>query len=502
MKALKKLLFATVALAAASITAAPAATVTIHLAGSTAYRSAVHNAIAHILTSPTGAYIGGNLAGASYSVIQGTVGSDTVIFETAWNGSITGIKAITAPSTNKFPMLLPGGNTLTAVTASGQSNFYSPYGLAPGVSGGSQVASSGTPATVAGATLGTTYENANADVAFSDLFQSTAGLADAVAKTPTLAANRQGVLGILPFAFVKGAANTGDADYATWQRITDVTSNNVVALYQSGQFSAQLITNNSADLFVFLSATGRDVDSGTRGSAFAESGFGVGNAPTQETISVTTAGPAGTVTGITPTTSGESSGGTLASKISTPGFDSAVGGYPLAYLGASDTDTLITEGYAITVGVTGGSNTYTAASLNAVGSGSIATGNSVYVDTLGGTALGTVTGIAGNVLTLSASIPAGTHTLVVDTKGGGYVRGTFLTFNGVALNKSNIQNGKYQYWEYEHYYLAAAPTTYVTSLINQLVNTDANVAGYYLSDMTNGGATVFKNSEGQPINIQ
>src|SRR6478609_8738422 len=71
-----------------------AATFTVHVAGSSAFRAATENAIVRALTSPTAAFLGSSLAGASQATFQGGVGADTFIVECAWTGSASGVQTV------------------------------------------------------------------------------------------------------------------------------------------------------------------------------------------------------------------------------------------------------------------------------------------------------------------------------------------------------------------------------------------------------------------------
>src|SRR5271170_1614848 len=136
MKTLKKFFVAAYALA--TIASSAQADVTIHITGSTAYRSAVHNALAHILSSPTAAYVGSNLAGANQAVFKGTISGITgnVYVETVWNGSISGQNAlVNNPTTLAWisPSNIPGSGA--TVIPDGQTGFYTNFGLTAGAGG-------------------------------------------------------------------------------------------------------------------------------------------------------------------------------------------------------------------------------------------------------------------------------------------------------------------------------------------------------------------------------
>ena len=527
MKTLSKSFLALAAFALVSTTAAQATSV-LHISGSTAFRSATINAVANVLTSPTAVYYGSSLAGANDLAFQGTYAGNTVQVELHFSGSLTGIAGLTAPASNNYNFCKYQASG-TTVTPGGQSNFYSPYGLNPGAGGGFQIASSGSPA----AGNSTTTDTSPTDVGFSDAFQNTAALVTAVAKSsPALVDTK---VGILPFAFLKGSANTSDnavniagggtdtyTDYQEWQQITDISSNNVATLYGSGGLDTQLLTGNIADE-TGVTAVGRDEDSGTRIAAFAESGFGVSSTPTQYEITTSggaSTGPDAVVASVVaqanssfPTISGGySSGGNVAAALATTGWDSVGNTYAIAYLGASDTDTAVTEGYEITANVTSitGGNTYTAHALTGSGvTNTVAVGDNVYYDSPTSTAIGTVTAVNTSTLavTVSTTLASG-HNILVDTlTGTGYVRPAFLTYNGVPLTKANIVAGKYTFWEYEHFFYPTSFTSnanyaLATAIKSNLISSGARVAGYLLSDLTGANGTPTKSQEGATINLQ
>jgi len=525
MKTLCKSLFALTAAALVSTTAARA-NVTFHVSGSTAFRAAAINAITRILAPTQAVYIGSSLAGANDCAFQGTLAGVTgpVTVECHFGGSITGIVGLTQPASNHYHFqtfdTTTGGAANTsaarAATAGGQSNFFSPYGLLPSAGGGYKLAASGAVANP---------DNAATDVGFSDAFQGTATLVtSAAASSPALVDTQ---VGVLPFAWMKSSAKTTDTDYAAWQRFTDITSNNAATLFGSGGLSFQILDGNSADVAVNAIAVGRDEDSGTRVAGFAESGFGVGNSPSQYEITTSggaAAGPDAVVASLVlqsdvafPTIGGGyGSGGNIADAFATTGWDAA-GGYGVAYIGAADTDGAITEGYQITAGVTGGGTTYTAAGLTGSKvAESIAAGNNVYIENStpgannGFTFLGTVSSVNNitKLVTLSTAIPAGTHAIIVDVlTGTNYVRSAFLTYNGALLSQANILNGKNSFWEYEHYFTPAAgltgdKLTVSNALSSDLISTDAQVAGYLIGALVTGNGTLTKSQEGATINLQ
>jgi hypothetical protein len=275
-----------------------------------------------------------------------------------------------------------------------------------------------------------------ADVGFADCFQSSTPYS--VAKGyPNVEGASGNTVGVIPYVWVKTCANTSDTDYASWQRLTNITGFQVKFLYANGYASTNFLTGNNSDT-AYLFALGRDTDSGTRLDALAESGVGQytsiqqflpvvdGTAGVGGTIDASTTGTqvGSTLTAtISPGAGGSNSGGSLALSMATPGWDANTGGYGIAYLGVADADTLLSPG----------------------------------------------------------------------TGPSGYVPGAYLTFNGVGCSLTSINNGTYQFWAYEHYLLRPSgdspalttdQATVSSALQTDLVGTDAAVAGYKSSQVT------------------
>src|SRR5450631_547950 len=96
MKSLTKFAFSAGAVSTKKASSARA-DITVHIAGSTAYRAAVHNAIVAVLNggTVTAAGINTSVAGSNQAVFKGTVSGHTelgtVTVETVWTGSISGV---------------------------------------------------------------------------------------------------------------------------------------------------------------------------------------------------------------------------------------------------------------------------------------------------------------------------------------------------------------------------------------------------------------------------
>jgi hypothetical protein len=308
MKLLKTLLvLCTVAFAAVSMSEAQT---TIRITGSSAFRAATHTAIGNILQSGyTYAYYGNSaLNSASEAVFVGTTksGSYPVVIQTSWSGSVGGIKTLT--------------NNLTVDTWLKSS-------LA--VSGGVQIT-----------TRTGNVESATADVAMSDTFQSSTSY-----KMPALTKT---IVGVVPFVWTKGLTNDTTVS-ASLANVTNITPF-LAQLVLTGPVQMSMFTGNHADADNYIYVVGRDEDSGTRLTAFADCGFGVTGSPSQYlatvssgTISSVDIYPANTVLGVTYSAghSGYSSGGTLAGVVNTPVASGATSadGVPFAlisYFGIND----------------------------------------------------------------------------------------------------------------------------------------------------------------------
>ncbi len=298
MKLLKQLLTAG-ALCLALATAADAQTV-VRLTGSTAFRGATHTALTKIITGLNYGYTGGTLSGASQAIFTGSVGGNPVIVKTSWSGSVGGIQTVSQGLNVNF---------LADDTA----------GLSPG----------GTANLAAGAV------GEVPDIAMADNFQGATPF-----KTPVLVDQR---VGIVPFKWVvsKGAP----------LNITNVTPQLAQFLWGSGQMALSLWTGSAADSTVKIFATGRDPDSGTRLTAFAESGVGVDSIVVQYQPVINGANidshilwPQTVVNGITFTegNGGFSSGGTLVNAMTKD--TTALGGFYVSYMSNGDAATAIAGG--------------------------------------------------------------------------------------------------------------------------------------------------------------
>jgi hypothetical protein len=404
----------------------------VYITGSTAFRGAATTAIQNIFDSPPTFAFSNNSAtvgGANQAIFNGNIGGNPYQISTSWSGSEAGIQTV-ADATQTVAFIADG----TIGT------------LSPGTS------------VAAGA------EAHHPDVAFSDTFQSTSAFNGtfggvtyaALTESPGTSAGHGSPVGIVPF---KWCANNG----AT---ITNITSQQARALYKSsfGKLPLALFTGASADETKPVVALGRNPDSGTRLTAFAESGVGALATvkqlqpqdstgalvkTTSATISKFVQWPIETINGVSTGTTGNSgyaSGGDLSKAMRAPTTD------PVSV-------------------VSGGTHSYAAADLTRI----------AYLGT-------------GDADSNLLNAPAGTA-------------GVELAYNGVTLGNvggdyntvTALTEGKYTFWGFEHVLynastIAAAVQTAADKLATQIHDTDATVR---LSSMkvtrTTDGANVTNN---------
>jgi hypothetical protein len=300
MKSIKPFILS-LSIAAAFVASAEAQTV-VTVTGSTAFRSATHNAIKNVLTAsgtPSIAHTGSSLSSASQAIFKGTIAGNPVIIKTGWSGSVAGVQTVSQGiAVNFLPNTVIVENTTTT-----------------------------------GVTTGT--ESSVPDVAMSDTFQSATPFTAPVLNSQTV--------GVIAFKWVASKGSpTG---------LTNMTQQLAQALYGNGSLALALFTGSSADQTSTVFATGRDPLSGTRLTTFAESGIGVASTvvqykPTVASGAVTTQEiwPAETVNGIPfeQGNGGYTSGGTLVTAMQAT--TTGIGGYYVTYMGVSDADSAVTGG--------------------------------------------------------------------------------------------------------------------------------------------------------------
>jgi len=302
------------ALAASVATGLQAQTI-IHLTGSTAFRAATTVAIRNILGSQgsyTFGYVGSSINGASRQIFTGNASNGfPVIIKTSWSGSVGGLQTVSQNIGISTWLTNNSPQTGAAIA----SPVYD-------------------PSTVP-------------DACMSDVFQASSPY--------TSPALTEQTVGVVNFMWCRN--NGAPAG------LTNVTPQLARALYRRGTLPLALFTGNNADESKLVYAVGRDADSGTRLTAFAESGVGTlttvaqyaftnangqingGNNGTGSPITSWGFYPPETINGIFYDTGngGYPSGGDVAAVMF---FQSpvALNGYMVAYLGYGDATNAIFHG--------------------------------------------------------------------------------------------------------------------------------------------------------------
>jgi hypothetical protein len=298
MKITKSLLLAAAFVAAAGKVNAQTATV-IDITGSTAGRSAVHNAIRTVLSNETFVYNGNNFNGASKVLFKGDISGTPVIIRTSWSGSAAGVRDVAQNNSSVwFANTSIDTNTLNNTNVNLANN------------------------------TANTVQN-TPEIAYSDVFQSST-----IYGTPTLTDD---TAGIIPFKFYASA----DAPAS----LTNITSLQARNLFGAGFIPLAVLSGNASDQSSYVYATGRDPESGTRITGMAEIGYGVfGNVqhyqPTISSGAVTavTLWPAGTyVEG----NGGYTSGSSVKTAVDANGFGNGRG--LISFTGPSDWSTVAKE---------------------------------------------------------------------------------------------------------------------------------------------------------------
>lgn len=334
----------------------------IYITGSTALRAETTRAIASYLSAPgavsntASTYnllpqtaFNGVLPGYAYentsgsgitgpnnsnaSTFRGYVGGNSanafVIIKCSWSGSAAGVQAVAyAPSNTPSTLpikFLPDTANFNNNSNSGNSN--------------PDPRSSNTASE---------YESAVADVCLSDTKQTSSPFLGSYNGKTYSALTEQGgsSVGVVAFAWVLSDVGNSTLTQAQKDRVATVTNVNFQQLQAQftgfGVYPLNGYTGNSSnatDASVSVYATGRDPDSGTRLSAFAEIGLGATTlGVTQYDPATGSPYPAGSVNGVAVEEgqSGESSGGTIRSKMAADGLSNVY----ITYMGRSDANTL------------------------------------------------------------------------------------------------------------------------------------------------------------------
>jgi hypothetical protein len=403
--------------ALAFASSAMAATEVINVTGATAFRSAAIDTIIAAygagLTDVAHNGTAGTLAalrGAGKAIFKGTgIGADETIIRCTWTGSVAGTRDLAVPQQTSF--------LTTATFTTGGTGYTGPNGVP---------ASFGVSAS----------ENAFAKFSFSDSYPATSpydvsGLTDALVGT---------------IVFIPVANKS-----ATTTTLSNVTSQNLRALYTSGFQPLQLFTGVTTDTINVYNVSRNDA-SGTRTTYLSETGYG-------------------------------------ASK-KVLNWKSTVTGSP------APTASVVT---VLRLWPTGdGVNASTVWNTDTAGNGGFDSGGNV-TSTMGGTSSSVqLQGATGNV------IPGGNQSvLIISVLGSSDANtsvntngGKALAYNGVSItpgssfsdtDKKKIRTGAYTMWSYQHFMYngdlsAGDDQAFYDAIIG---NIDANIgtAGLTLAEM-------------------
>jgi len=440
----------------AGFAGAASAQTVIHIVGSTAYRAPVEQAIVDYFSTRGGdkAVFWGNsnfykAQGVAISGSTATTGGVPVIVETYWTGSAAGV--VDLVTANKLASFISG--TFYASTATSGNGTL--------VAGTPVFDSAVAPDSAMSDTLFTDVAKSLKDAAVTG--SSGAALANTISssglKDAGATAGPNGTVGIVPFLWLLGNPGTGGG------HATNISQQAAEQLVLTGNVNFSEISGSAADISNFALLIGRNEDSGTRIDSLAESQAEPTNnfdaAPIQTfvtfsgTVSQSTAIPTPTVN------QGLNVGGnnsnlsavkawTAGTSLNTePGISWAVAGHS-GYISGGDVGNVLLSvnngGISVDPSLAPASSFYTPGSSQFSLIGYISAADA-------GSALGlTQTNARGNALALS--------------------------YNGVSYSVSNVENGTYTLWAYEHmYYTAPTGTTktVLDGIADKVFNTDADI---------------------------
>jgi hypothetical protein len=302
------------------------------------------------------------------------------------------------------------------------------------------------------------------DIAFSDVTFSTA---DQIIKASTDKTNNQpagtAIVGVVPFVFVANAS-TDVTDLAG----LSMDPQKFTYTWQSqGSMLLSFFTGVNADEATTVYPLGRDVDSGTRGTALAETGYGLNGSgiitsPVYQyyPYASTTAANNDTTTGVV-------------------GVDSTLSNPTIAALNFVPAESI--DGYSMP---TGDGGYYSG--------GNLATGMSTtFASGVTNTVLVTYLGVSDAKSALTPTV-TGTNNRQA---------ATLMAYNGVtfsptassATNSSLIYEGKYTFWGYEHLNYKSGASSISSSLqtslnsgVDQLSSNNVTIAGMEVSRSNDG----------------
>jgi hypothetical protein len=470
MKSINKL--AVVALLALSSASLASAQTIIHVTGSTAYRvadvtaecaalGAGTKAVSFASNTGTAASSASSLTGANYSIVYGPgTGSSETIYENYFNGSIAGDEALVdGVTTLNFPKASTYASSAVAVTQGNSTT----------------AASIGT----AGELLSnTSYDVSSPDIAFSDVSFSTADqvILNSTDHTTTQPAG-SAIVGIVPFVFV---VNGSSDVYSELSGLSMDPQKFTYTWSSGGSTLLSFFTGNNADEATTVYPMGRDVDSGTRATALAETGYGLAGSGIV-TTSVAQYYPFASQAADTAdqNTANANIANGFSATTGVIGADSSLSNPTIAVLDFVPQEQV--DGYTMAAGDGG-----------YYSGGNLAKGMSTQF------ASGTVNTVVMTYLGVSDAVSALTRT-GTNTQAAKLMAYNGVTFNpttNTAANSSLIYEGTYSFWGYEHEFYKSTASTAATALKTQL---NSGIDELSSDGVTFGSMNVSRVNDGQNV---
>ncbi len=320
----------------------------VHITGSTAYRGQTNTAILKSFDTGTTVQVGSTasaLGSSGVSYFHGTMSGVDTIVHTKFTGSVGGVLAVTSGAQlDFFPDNLDqtSGATVGIVTS---SNVIPP-------SFGSGTGLNAVPVDV---------NKVPAEVTMSDTFQAATLYRTPVLQGAVIPGAPPEIVGVVPFVWMR--TPSAAANVSALNNMTPALAN---LLYGNGTLPLAMWSGLASDESFLVYAAGRDPDSGTRLTTFAETGLGANATvrqyhPLAQDTTATGISQAGSITSVEvfPTTTvanlgqtfyngnaGEASGGILAGYMA-KGFATANPGAMVAYSGTGDASGAIQKGAQI-----------------------------------------------------------------------------------------------------------------------------------------------------------
>jgi len=384
MKNIKNLLVA--ALAAGTVASASAATTT-YISGSTAFRSSANTAICQYASNNGGklvAWSNGTLSKSVDILCTYVSGGTTNFIDVHWNGSEAGIQSAAGPTN--------GSNAKTV-------GFISTN--ATGLVG----TSTATNLFVSSACFSDTYQSTSV---FKGTYQ---GVTYSTLTQPAITTD--GIVGVVAFNWVASAGFPG----------TNVTTQVADYILSAGDAPVAMFTGSTADQVSGAWLLGRNIDSGTRLTALAETAYGTTVPVNQYAVG----------------TNYTMSNGTATIQVNTTNPSTNIFPYPIETINGVSSKQVGNSGYS-SGGTLCGFMTNVYASGAAFKTGTNGTVDSRY------TSNNYLIGYAG---TSDANGATNTNSAVSLVK---------LAYNGVNNSTNQIVIGQYTFWGYEHIYNGASAT--------------------------------------------